>query len=62
MPEYAAMYRKLFNAQTDAIEGLQAITKNLIKAQQEAEQMYIDAPEPIVVVIGQSGDKKDEDQ
>jgi hypothetical protein len=39
------MYRKLFNAQTDAIQGLEAITANLKKAQQETEQMYMDAPE-----------------
>ena len=44
MPDYATMYRKLFNAQTDAINILQA-------AQQETEQMYIDAPEPVVTVL-----------
>jgi hypothetical protein len=41
MPNYAKMYRKLFNSQTDAINILQ-------KAQQETEEMYADAPEPEV--------------
>ncbi len=39
MPDYAAMYKLLFNSQTTAIEILQ-------KAQQDAEAMYMDAPEP----------------
>ena len=38
MPDYAKMYRKLFNSQTDAIEILQ-------KAQLETEQMCIEAPD-----------------
>jgi hypothetical protein len=44
MPDYQAMYRQLFNAQTDAIEILQ-------KAQQKTEQMYIDSPEPDIVLL-----------
>ena len=39
MPDYAKMYRKLFNAQSDAIALLQQV-------QQETEEMYISAPEP----------------
>ena len=34
MPDYAKMYKKLFNAQTDAIGILQ-------KAQQRAEEIYV---------------------
>ncbi|MDL2232136.1 hypothetical protein LJC63_00965 [Ruminococcaceae bacterium OttesenSCG-928-L11] len=41
MPDYAAMYRTLFNAQTYAIRVLQ-------QAQQKTEEMYLSAPEPDV--------------
>ena len=44
MPDYAAMYKKLFNSQTQAILILQ-------KAQQATEQMYIDAPDPQLLVL-----------
>ncbi len=44
MPDYAKMYRKLFNSQTDAITILQ-------KAQQETEEMYAAAPEPDVRIL-----------
>ena len=39
MADYATMYRKLFNAQTDAIQILQT-------AQQQTEEIYADSPEP----------------
>lgn len=35
MPDYKTLYHKLFNDITDAIENLQ-------KAQQDAEEMYLD--------------------
>ncbi|MCL2578707.1 MAG: hypothetical protein FWE32_01610 [Oscillospiraceae bacterium] len=38
MPDYAKMYYRLFNAQTDAISLLQ-------KAQQDTEEMHISAPD-----------------
>ncbi len=38
MADYAAMYRRLFNSQTTAIEILQ-------KAQQDTEEMYMSAPD-----------------
>jgi len=44
MPDYEAMYKKLFNAQTDAIRILQ-------KAQQETEEIYISAPTPVLSEI-----------
>ena len=44
MPDYAAMYKKLFNSQTDAIALLQ-------KAQQETEEMYMSSPEPDIRVL-----------
>ncbi len=39
MADFAAMYRKLFNSQTQAIELLQ-------KAQQDTEEMYVSSPDP----------------
>lgn len=41
MPDYVAMYKKLFNLQTDAIRILQ-------QAQQDTEQMYILAHNPVI--------------
>ena len=46
MPDYAAMYKKLFNSQTDAIALLQ-------QAQKETEEMYVSAPDPDVRVLEQ---------
>jgi hypothetical protein len=53
MADYAKMYRWLFHSQTQAIELLQ-------KAQQDTEQMYIEAPDPDIRVIDPG--KKDEDE
>ena len=44
MPDYAKMYRILFNSQTDAITILQ-------RAQQETEELYAGAPGPDVRVL-----------
>ena len=44
MPDYAKMYHRLFNSQTDAITILQ-------KAQQETEEIYAAAPEPDIRVL-----------
>lgn len=44
MPDYQAMYHRLFNVQTEVIEILQ-------KAQQTTELMYIDSPGPDIVVL-----------
>ena len=44
MPDYVAMYRRLFQAQTQAIEILQ-------QAQLATEEMYISAPEPDIRVL-----------
>ncbi len=46
MPDYAAMYFRLFNAVTDALEQMDegdvsAAATTLIRAQQAAEEMYI---------------------
>lgn len=54
MPDYAKMYRKLFNAQTDAIKLLQT-------AQQETENLYIEADDiPIELRIKGDTPKVDE--
>ena len=44
MPDYAAMYKRLFRSQTEAIAILQ-------KAQQDTEEMYISSPEPDIRVL-----------
>ncbi len=43
MPDYPSMYRKLFAAQADAIEQLQATMDSLIKAHRQVEEMYVKA-------------------
>lgn len=57
MPDYAAMYKRLFQSQTKAIEILQ-------KAQQDTEEMYISAPVLDIRVLdikNQADDKGDEE-
>jgi len=44
MPDYAKMYKTLFQSQPRAIEILQ-------KAQQDTEEMYITAPEPELRIL-----------
>lgn len=44
MPDYAKMYKRLFQSQTQAIKLLQ-------KAQQDTEEMYISAPEPDIRIL-----------
>jgi hypothetical protein len=51
MPDYAKMYRRLFNAQTDAVRILQ-------QAQTETEEMFVSAPAPDVRLL--DGGKQDE--
>ena len=51
-PDYAKMYKKLFNAQTDAISILQ-------KGQQQAEEIYVSSPEPEVKLLPQDEDEPD---
>lgn len=51
MPDYHAMYLKLFSAQADAIDALQATNAKLIRAHQEVEDMLINAPESEVILM-----------
>lgn len=44
MPDYAAMYKTLFNSTTDAIRILQ-------EAQQKTEELFISAPEPELRIL-----------
>lgn len=53
MADYAKMYRRLFNAQTDAIEILQ-------KAQQDTERMYVEAPDPEIRLLHPEKEDGDE--
>lgn len=70
MADYQQMYRKMFNAATDAIEAIRerkddvALSK-LIVAQQECEEVFIETdpdislqPKPNVVEIPIPKDKK----
>jgi len=50
MPDYAAMYKRLFQSQTLAIEILQ-------KAQQDTEEMIMSAPDPVIWLIGDARPK-----
>lgn len=55
MPDYKEMYLKLFRASEEAVNLL-------IAAQQECEELYINAPEPELKVIpmpGQENEKKE---
>ena len=52
MPDYAAMYKRLFQSQTQAIKVLQ-------EAQQDTEEMYISAPDPEIRILDTS--KKPDD-
>lgn len=47
MPDYVAMYQKLFAAQAEAIDGLKEIVDRLILVQRQVEEMYISAPERV---------------
>lgn len=44
MPDYASMYRKIFNAVSDAIAALQ-------QAQRDTEEMYVSSPEPDIILL-----------
>lgn len=44
MANYQEMYRQLFTAQTAAIEILQ-------QAQQQTEELYVDSPDPTVLIL-----------
>lgn len=52
MPDYVAMYKKLFNSQTDAIAILQ-------QAQRDTEEMYISSPEPDIRILDTKKPKGD---
>ncbi len=52
MPDYAAMYKRLFKSQTQAIEILQ-------KGQQDTEEMYISARDPVLQLLNEDADDTD---
>lgn len=53
MPDYAAMYKRLFNTATDVIGILQ-------KAQHDTEEMYMASPEPDIRVLEPKKPEDDE--
>jgi hypothetical protein len=55
MADCPGMYHRLFHEQTQAIEGLEAITANLKRAQQDAEEMFIETPDPDFRLFDSSG-------
>ncbi len=52
MADYPKMYRRLFNAQTQAIELLQ-------KAQQDTEKMFVEAPDPDIRLLDLNKESED---
>jgi len=54
MANYQEMYRQLFAAQTEAIEILQ-------KAQQRTEDMFIDSPDPALLILDTAIAEKSEE-
>ncbi|MDL2218322.1 hypothetical protein LJC27_06650 [Christensenellaceae bacterium OttesenSCG-928-M15] len=49
MTNYPAMYQKLFAAQADLIDELQAITSRLIEVHREVEEMYMESGEKSIL-------------
>lgn len=45
MTDYSTMYRKLFNAQADAIDSLQKVIEKLIEVHRQTEELYMCASE-----------------
>ncbi len=54
MANYAAMYRRLFNAQTDAIRLQEQSLMILRKAQQDTEEMYVESPDADIRLLDTS--------
>jgi hypothetical protein len=50
MAEYPKMYHRLFNEQTRAIATLEDVIASLKRAQKATEDMYINAPDPVVML------------
>ena len=55
MPDYAAMYRHLFNVQAEVIEILQ-------KAHREVEEMYISAPDTELTLFTPPDNSRPDDE
>lgn len=54
MANYARMYRRLFNAQTDAIRLQEQSLMILRKAQQDTEEMYVESPDADIRLLDTS--------
>ena len=55
MPDYAKMYRLLFNSQTDAIALQEQVMVILKKAKQATEEIYVARPSRISVCLNPKG-------
>lgn len=51
MPDYHRLYLKLTGALADAIDSLNEVTECLVRAQQEAEDIILDSPEPQIIPL-----------
>lgn len=51
MPDYAKMYYRLFNSQTDAIRLQEEAAEILKQAQRDTEEMYASAPDPEIRML-----------
>ncbi len=61
MANYAVMYRRLFNAQTDAIRLQEQSLMILRKAQQDTEEMYVESPDADIRLLD-TGNRDDTDK
>jgi len=61
MPDYPAMYRKLFNAATDAANLVEEALEIIKQAQRETEEMYISAPDPDIRLLDTNKQMDDAD-
>ena len=61
MPDYAKMYRLLFNSQTDAIALQAQVMEILKKAQQATEEIFVSASEPDIRVLKPKEPEPDEE-
>ena len=56
MPDYHALYLKLFAAQADAVDSMKAITDQMIRVHQEAEEAVLSSPETKITLLAPEPD------
>jgi hypothetical protein len=60
MADYNAMYKRLFNAVTDAERLISQAADILKKVQEKTEEMYVAAPDPKILLLDKT-DKGEDD-